>query len=140
MSKNPYWNDAFKSLFDVNQLAAIQRRNLEALAAANQVIVEGAQEIVRRQTEVIRGQVEQVMSTSRDMFNTTSPETNIERQSELTKTIFENAMTNLREITEMATKSSFEAYDLLNKRAAENMEELSRASAGTGFAQKKKAA
>jgi phasin family protein len=128
--------DLFKSALDLNQLFSTQRRNIEALSAANQVVVEGAQAISRRQAEVIRSNVEDVLKASKDLLTSGTPESNLSKQSEFAKTIFESTLSNLREITEMATKSGFEAFDVLNKRAAETLEEISKASPTSGAKKK----
>ena len=135
---NPF-ADLFKNSFDMNQLFSTQRRNIEALSAANQAVVEGAQAISRRQAEVIRGHVEDTLKASKDLMTSGTPETNMTKQADFAKSIFETTLSNLREITEMATKSGFEAFDVLNKRAAETLEEISKAGA-TQAAPKKKSA
>ncbi len=125
---SPYaFADIFKNSFDLSQLINTQRRNIEAFTAANQAVVEGAQAISRRQAEVLREQVEQGLKASRDMMTGGAPEANISKQAEFAKSMFENALSNVREVTEMVTKSSFEAFDLLNKRASESLEEITRA-------------
>lgn len=123
--------ELFKNSWDFNQLFSTQRRNIEALSAANQVVVESAQAIARRQAEVARENVENVLKASKEMMTSSTPESNVSRQAELTRDLFENAISNMRELTEMATKSGFEAFDVLNKRAAESMEEIGRAGATT---------
>lgn len=135
---NPYaFADLFKNTFDLNQVFATQRRNIEALSAANQAIVEGAQAVSRRQAEAVRESVENVLKASREIFTGGTPETSFTKQAEVAKDVFQSALDNIREVTEMVTKSSFEAFDVLNKRASESLEELSKASNTTG---KKKAA
>jgi phasin family protein len=135
---NPF-ADLFKNTFDMNQLFSTQRRNIEALSAANQAVVEGAQAISRRQAEVIRGHVEETLKASKDLLTSGTPETNVTKQADYAKGLFESTLSSLREITEMATKSGFEAFDVLNKRAAETLEEISKASAATTAAKKKSA-
>lgn len=129
--------DMFKNMMDFNQVFTTQRRNIEALSAANQVVVESAQAIARRQAEVARENVESALKASKEMMTSSTPETNLSRQADLTRSFFETALSNLRDIGEMATKSSFEAFDVLNKRAAETLEEISRAS-GAATGSKKK--
>lgn len=137
---SPYaFTDLFKNAFDFNQLFATQRRNLEALSAANQAVVEGAQAIARRNAEVIRANTENMLRASKDIMTSGTPDSNISKQSDFAKAIFENTLSNLREISETATKSSFEAFDVLNKRMAESLEEISAAS-GQQTTSKKKAA
>lgn len=132
------FTDLFKGFCDFNQLFATQRRNMEALSEANQVIVEGAQAVSRRQAEVMRENVESVLKASRDMLTGGTPETNLSKQAELARSVFENTFSHLRELSEMVTKSGFEAFDVINRRAAETMEEVGKAS-GTAAARKKSA-
>lgn len=137
---NPYaFTELFRNSFDLNQFFATQRRNIEALSAANQALVEGAQAVSRRQAEAARESMEGWLRASREMFTAGTPEANISRQTELTKQVVESTLNNIREVTEMVTKSSFEAFDVINKRCSESLEELSRAS-GSASASRKKAA
>lgn len=133
--KNAF-TDAFKNSVDFNQLFSTQRRNIEALTAANQAAVEGVQTIARRQAEIARTNVESVLKASKDILTSGTPETNMAKQAELTKSFFEGALSNLREVTELVTKSSFEVFDVLNQRAAESLEEISKASGTTGTKKK----
>lgn len=126
---NNAFADLFKNSFDFNQLFSTQRRNLEALSAANQVVAEGVQEGFRNQAEVLRSNVETVLKASKDAFSSGSPEAGIAKQAELAKSIFETTLSNLREATEMATKCGFEAFEVLNKRASENLNEISKVAA-----------
>jgi phasin family protein len=54
-----------------------------------------------------------------------SPEQNASKQATYMKESFENGLNDLREVCEMTAKSCFEAFDVLNKRMAESIEELS---------------
>src|SRR3954471_19092114 len=100
MASNYAFNDMFKNAFDFNQLFSTQRRNIEALSAANQAVVEGAQAISRRQAEVIRENVEGMLKASKDILTSGTPESNLSKQADLAKSIFENTLSNLREISE----------------------------------------
>jgi phasin family protein len=139
MSYNQAFTDMFKNSVDVNQIFSTGRRNLEAANAATQVVVESVQTISRRQAEVARANIDNAIKISKELLTTTTPETAISKQSDLVKAFFENTLTNLREMSELVTKSSFEAFDVLNRRTAESLEEISKASA-TAAAPKKKAA
>lgn len=119
--------DMFKNMWDFNQLFSTQRRNIEAFSEANQVVVESAQAISRRQAEIAREGVENVLKASKDMMTGGSPEASMSKNAEMTRSFFEGALGNLREVVEMVTKSGFEAFDVLNRRAAESFEEVSKA-------------
>lgn len=131
MNQNYAFADWFKNTMDFNQLFSTQRRNIEALSEANQVVVEGAQAVSRAQAEAVRTNVESMLKSSKDMFTGGTPEASITKQADFAKSLFENTLANLREISEMVTKSSFEAFDVLNRRAAETMQEFGKASIQT---------
>lgn len=137
---NPFaFTDSFKQLFDINQLINLQRRNVEAGTTAMQCLFEGAQAASRRNAETLRENAEAVLKGSREAFSSGTPEGSLARQAEVTKSLFENTVVNLREVSEMLTKSSFEAFDVLNKRAAESIEEVNQtASSATGSSRKRK--
>ena len=125
-----FWSD-FKApqmpsmpAFDVNSVVSFNRRNAEAASAASQALAESAQAIARRQAELARAHVEKVLKTTKDMLTGGSPEVNTSKQVELAKTFFENSLSNLREVSELATKSGFEAFDVINRRAAEGLDEI----------------
>ena len=126
--KNNSFNEFFKNSFDFSQLMSTQRRNIEALSELTQASVEGAQEISRRQAEIARANVENVLKVSKDMMTGGSPEASIGKQAELAKAVFENALSNLRETSETVMKSGFEAFDVINRRVAESIEEIGAAS------------
>ncbi len=131
MSYNNPFADLFKNSFDFNQVFSTQRRNIEAFSAANQAVIEGAQAISRRQADVFRANVENVLKVSKEMMTNGTPEVSVTRQADLARAIFENTLSNLREVTETVTKSGFEAFDVLNKRVAESLEEIGTTAAHT---------
>lgn len=116
--------------FDAGEALSFGRKNVEAVTAASQTLAEGVQTVARRQAELTRAQVESVLRTTKDMLVNGSPEINTGKQVELAKRVFESSLNNLREVTELVTKSGFEAFDVLNKRATESIEEL------TGYGQR----
>ena len=129
---NPSYTDFFKVFgeikapqIDFNSIFTAQRRNIEAITTAGQVFAEGVQAVTRRQAEVVRSGVEQCLKASKDALTSGSPEVTASKQADFARGSFENAITHLREVSEMVTKSSFEAFDVLNKRAAESLEEIS---------------
>jgi phasin family protein len=119
------FSDMKTAQFDVSRVMDFNRRNVEAFSSANQTVSEGVQTIARRQAEIARNHVETMIQTSREMLTSASPEVNTSRQAALAREVFEASLSNLRELSELATKSSFEVMDVLNRRAAEGMEELS---------------
>lgn len=132
--QNAQFTDAFKPFnnfadvktpaFDVNKFVQAGRRNFEAANEASQTAAENAQAIARRQAELARGQVESVLKGSKDMLVSGSPEINTSKQIELAREVMEGSLNNLREISEMVTKSGFELFDVFNRRATEQLDEF----------------
>jgi len=110
--------------FDIEGLLATQRRNMEAVSAANQLAVEGVQAVIRRQTEILRQTVEESSAALKDVLAVGAPDEKIAQQADLVKAAFEKALGNLRELTEMVAKSNTEAADVLTKRIGESLTEL----------------
>ncbi len=110
--------------FDIETILATQRRNIEAVTAANQLAIEGIQAVLRRQAEIMRQVVEDSSTVLRDLMAAGAPEEKIAQQADLVKTSFEKALANLREMAELVAKSNNEAADVLTKRIGESLTEL----------------
>jgi phasin family protein len=119
----------FKTNFDMNQPLNVIRRNAEAVTEACQVVAEGAQESFRAGTESLRSNVETVLKNSKSVFSSNSPEAGLAKSADLARSIYESTLANVREMTEMATKCSFEAFEVLSARASESVSELSETTA-----------
>ncbi|MFW0777468.1 MAG: phasin family protein [Rickettsiales bacterium] len=129
MAQNFSFNDFFKSSVDMNDLVSSGRRNMETASEINQIVVENAQAVTRRQAEIARDNVEAALEAGKELMSGGASQDNLAKQADVARGFFESSLANAREITEMLTKSSFEAYDVLNRRAAESMEEVSKVSA-----------
>ncbi len=101
-----------------------QRKNIEALTAANQTAFEGVQALFQRQAEVVRSSVEELTKATTDLWSTVSPEEKAAKQADLVKKSYESAIANLREAIDMLAKSNTQAADLINKRVGESLDEL----------------
>jgi phasin family protein len=107
-----------------NALAETQKKNFEALSAANRVAIEGAQAVARRQAEILQSTMEGMSKAIRQISDAGSVEDRMVKQVELAKQGFETSLANLRELAEMTTKSNSEAFEVLNKRIAESLDEF----------------
>ena len=110
--------------FDVESLVAAQRRNLEALTQANQLAVEGVQAVARRQVEIARQAVDEASAAMREWTQPGAPEERMAKNAELAKQAFEKGIANARELAELVTKANTEAFNVINKRVAESLEEI----------------
>jgi phasin family protein len=117
---------------DLEGLAQAQRRNLEALSAANKVALEGAQAVARRHMEIVQSAMGEMTEAMRSMGSTENPQERATRQAELLKGGYERAVGNMKEIADLIQKSNGEALALLNKRFAEAMDEIKQMAAKAG--------
>lgn len=109
---------------DVDAVVASQRKNIEALTQANQLAVEGVQAVARRQVEIARQAMEEFSAMIRDLAQPVSPEDRIAKQAEFSKLALEKGLTNARELTEMVAKANTEAFNVINKRLTEGLDEV----------------
>ena len=119
----------------LDQVVAIGKRNMEACSEAASCLTEGLQTVARRQADIARKSVENLLKTSKDMLVNGSPEINTAKQAEFAKSLIEQSVNNIREVSELCTKSSMEAFDVFSRRTTENFEEIG----GLGKARKKSA-
>ncbi len=117
---------------DVDAILATQRKNIEAVTAANQLAIEGLQAVLRRQAEIVRASVEEAGSYVNQVVAAGTPEEKAAKQAELVKVAFEKALSNIKELAELVAKSNTEAADVLSKRVSESLDEVKAAIAKTG--------
>ena len=109
---------------DMDAMLQSQRKNIEALTAANQLAMDGVQAVARRQMEVLRQTMEEASASMKDMMAAGTPEQSVAKQAELVKTAFEHALTNMKEMTEMIAKSNYDAAEVLSKRISASLDEI----------------
>lgn len=109
---------------DMEGLVAAQRKNVEALAQANQLAVESMQAIARRQSEIFRSMMEEASTAMREVMAAGSPEEKAAKQTEIAKEAFKRAIVNMRELAELVSKSQNEALDVVQKRVADSLDEI----------------
>lgn len=130
-AKNPFF-DVTKALadfrvpgLDVEAVASSQRKNIEALTQANQLAVEGIQSVLRRQVEITRQTFDDFSQLLRDNVQPAgSPEDHLAKNAEFSKSFLEKGIANARELTEIVTKANTEAFNVINKRVSEGLDEV----------------
>ena len=110
---------------DLEAAVASQRKNIEALTQANQLAVEGVQAVMRRQVEITRQAMEDFSAMFRDFVQPNgSPEDRFAKQAEYSKHAIEKGLSNAKELTELVTKANTEAFNVINKRVTESLDEV----------------
>lgn len=111
-------------LFDVEAVIASQRKNVEALTAANRVAIEGTQAVLRRQAELVREAIEELSTASKEFVAAGSPEDKLVKQTELAKAAYETTLANVRELSGLVQKTGEEAVSVISKRVVDNFNEV----------------
>ena len=109
---------------DVNEIIASQKKNMEALTAANQTAISGIQAVATRQAEIMQQTLTATAAAAEDLVKSGSPQDAASKQADLVKSTFEKALSDMTEIADMVTKSNTEASALINKRVSESLEEV----------------
>lgn len=111
--------------FDMQSAMDSQRKNIEALNAANQAAVQGMQAVAQRQAEILSQAMSEVSAVAQQLASAGSnPQEMTAKQTELARKAFEQALANMRELAEMVSKSNTEAFAIINKRVTESLQEL----------------
>ena len=110
--------------FDLDAVFALQRKNVEAFTAANQLAFDGVKAVAQRQAEIARKAFEEFGKVTKELTAAGTPEDKFVRQADLAKAAFEDALANLREVLETLQKSHSDAVEVLSKRVVANFEEV----------------
>ena len=115
---------------DVDSMMSSQRKNLEAIGEANKVAMEGMQAVAQRQAEIMREAMQEMAKATKGMTAVASPQEASGKQADMARESFEKALANMRELAEMVAKSNSEAFDVVNRRMNESLEEFKGLMAG----------
>jgi phasin family protein len=91
-----------------------EKKNIEALTEANRVAFEGWQALVHRQAEILQESIKRAVGTMQGEDAGT-------KRMDLASHAFEAALSNMRELSEMAAKSQKDAFDVIRRRVEENL-------------------
>src|SRR3954452_22496287 len=107
--------------FDVNTVVDIQRRNFEALTAANQTVVQGLQTVMQRQGEIARQSVKQFQDLLSFKPSSASVNEVLVKRIDLTKTSYEKTVADARELGDIVAKVGSEAANILSRRVVASL-------------------
>ena len=130
-SKNPWPNLDVGELFkqfqipgvDVSKLIEGQRENIKVLQEANQTALQGWQNLMTRQTELMREAFEAWQASVSETVKS-PPGEMAQKQIEHGQKAIEKALSNMRELAEMAVKSQSDAADVIRKRFEAGLKEI----------------
>ena len=106
---------------DVGKIVEAQRKDIEALTKANQAAYAGVQELATRQAEILK---ETMAEWQAAMARAGGGGADVATQAELAQKALGKAVTNMREMAEVATKSQTQAWEVIQKRFRENLADM----------------
>lgn len=129
-AQNPFLKSDFTALFkpveapDFQAVTDSQRKNFEALTAANKIAVEGMQAVMKRQGDIVKSAMDEATAALQELQGKGVTTPDAAAQIDQVSEAMETAMANMKEVSEMLAKSQTEALDVVNKRFFESMDEL----------------
>jgi len=110
--------------FDVETMAGIQRKNLEAVSQANQLAVDGIRALTLRQSEILQRALEEASELWRDLLQPSSPEEMLAKQTGAAKQAFEQGVATVRELRDLSAKATTDVFSVLAKRVSESFDDV----------------
>mgnify|MGYP001473368534 CR=1 FL=1 len=100
-----------------------QRENIKALQEANQTALQGWQNLMTRQTELLKESFAAWQSALGDTAKS-PPAEMVQKQIEHGQQAVAKALTDMRELAQMAVKSQSDAADVIRKRFEASLQEM----------------
>jgi len=101
------------------------RKDLEVIVAANRRSYAGLQEVVRRQTAQIKEAASELQTVGK-LVATVGVTQSVRHLDELALASLKLALDDVRELADLAASSQREAFELMQQRVAENIDEVQR--------------
>ena len=109
--------------FDASAMMDSQKKNMEALMAANQAAIAGYQDFFKKQMAIFEETMAAAQAQISSLGDSMSPD-GAAKQAELYKVAFEKALANMTELAEAAKKANEEAFAIVSARVQESIAEL----------------
>lgn len=122
----------FTKMFDFSQFKGLdqsamfdaQKKNMDALVAAQQAAAAGYQDLFQKQVTIFQATIAAAQEQIAELGNAGSPTDAAAKQAELTKKAYETALANVNELTEAAQKANAEAFEIVKARVEASVKEL----------------
>ena len=112
---------------DTSALIESQKKNVDALIAANKAAFSGTQELLKQQGEMLQQAMTDATEAANALAGSSSPKGLAEKQMELVQAAFEKALANSAELSELVRKNQDEIKNLVDQRVSESLQEVKEA-------------
>lgn len=109
--------------FDMTALMDTQKKNVEALMAANRAAVAGYQDFFRKQMAIFEETMSAAQAQIGSVGDSMGPDA-AAKQTDLYRAAMEKALANMTELAEAAKKANEEAFAIVQARVRESISEL----------------
>jgi phasin family protein len=109
---------------DADAVLATQKKNMDALIEANQVVVAGYQDVFKRQIALFESAFADAKVKLTDAKGQTPTAEQATQNVEAVKTAFEKAAADVKELADLAQKANTGAFEIVKARAEEAVAEF----------------
>lgn len=138
----PFDTDAFMNLFkpqdfskyfadfkvpglNTDELLANQKKNFDALVAANQSAATGYQTLFKKQMKIFEETMSEAQSAIKE-FDVNAATADPSAQAEFMKAAFEKGVANMKDLAETAQKANTDAYEIVSARVKDSVADLAK--------------
>jgi phasin family protein len=112
---------------EVEMMFASHHKNTEAMMQASRLALDGVQAIWRRQLDFIHEALEGLTTLAGDFARPPGPlNQKFAKHADYSRRALEKNLTNARELTELATKATSDAMNIISQRFHEGLDEMRR--------------
>ena len=115
---------AFSAAPRFDLLFAQHQKNVGAFLKAQSAMMDGAQTVFQRQIALFQQTITEATTLMQSLLAEKDSRIGIEKQVDASKKAFEKIIAEAKELGDVVTKSQSEAFQLLNQRALEQIEEI----------------
>ena len=118
------WSNFSVPNLDMTGLIEAQKKNVQALTAANRSVLEGTQSLMQRQTEMVKQVIEEATEAAKSLGGAATPQEAAEKQIKLIEDSVGEVLANFSEIAEMVKNTQDQTAKLMTARFNESLTEL----------------
>ena len=108
---------------NVNEIIQGRKKDIEAVTEANRLAYEGMKALGMRQAEMLKEAIAEWQMVAAGMSAMSATDMTTKR-TDLARQVFGKALTNMRELAEMAAKSQSQAGEVVTRRFQDNLAEM----------------
>ncbi len=109
---------------DLGAALETQRKNIEALSEAQNIMLQNMQDIAKHQSHFLTRFVKDNAALANQVLTEGTPEEKISRQTDLLRQSYEESLSGLTDLSDFMIKSSRDSGKILSKRIAASMNEF----------------